>query len=267
MIVKSLLCFLTIAPPVLGQVSALSPVHADRSCTELQGNLHPYFELSSGPPHFDEMADSTGSSVSTTTNDSSHSDYGHQTKRILYIMPNFKSISAGSQLPTLSPADKFLTATQDSFDYSSFVFVGILAGVGQAQDSDPEFGQGAVGYGRYYWHTLVDQTSENYFVEAFMPIVLRQDPRYYTLGRGGVLKRTLYALSRAAIMRTDAGNPVPNYSEIIGAGAAAGISNLYYPDRERTWTKNRTTLGHECRLGRFGSNIQGILAGYQSKDL
>lgn len=51
----------------------------------------------------------------------------------------------------------------------------------------PEFGQGAVGYGRCYWHTFVDQTSENYCVEGFMPIVFRQDTRYYTIGRGGSL--------------------------------------------------------------------------------
>lgn len=240
MIVKCLLCILVVAPPILGQVSALSPTDTDRSRMALEGNLHPNSEFSDGSSSLDEMADSSRSSngaTTATTNNNSHSDYGRQTKRILYVMPNFKSISAGSQVPALSPADKLFTATQDSFDYSSFIFVGVLAGVGQAQNSYPEFRQGAVGYGRYYWHTLVDQTSENYFVEAFMPIVLRQDPRYYTLGRGGLLRRTLYAVSRAVITRTDAGNSAPNYSEIIGAGAAAGVSNLYYPERERTWTK------------------------------
>jgi hypothetical protein len=33
------------------------------------------------------------------------------------------------------------------------------------------------------------------------------------------------------------GNETFNASEIIGAGAAAGISDFYYPGQERTWTK------------------------------
>ena len=44
-------------------------------------------------------------------------------------------------------------------------------------------------------------------------------------------------VSRGVVARTDSGRPEPNFSEIIGAAAAAGISNLYYPDAERTWTK------------------------------
>ena len=124
------------------------------------------------------------------TNTVSAVDYGQQTKRILFIVPNFHSVSAGSQLPPQSAKEKLLNATQDSFDYSSFMFVGTLAGVAQAQRSTPEFGQGSLGYGRYYWHILADQTDENYFVEGFMPILFRQDTRYYTLGRGGFLKRS-----------------------------------------------------------------------------
>jgi len=163
--------------------------------------------------------------------------YGQQTKRILYIVPNFNAISAGAHLSPQSAHDKFLDATQDSFDYSNWVFIGILAGIGQKERATPEFHQGAVGYGRYYWHAFADQADENYFVECLMPIVFRQDTRYYTLGRGGFLHRTFYAFSRGVVTRSDSGRSEPNYSEIIGAGASAGISNLYYPDAERTWTK------------------------------
>lgn len=84
---------------------------------------------------------------------------------------------------------------------------------------------------------FLDQTSENYFVEGFMPILFRQDTRYYTLERGRAMRRAYYAFSRIWITRTDRGAPAPNFSEIVGAGAAAGVSNLYYPEAERTWTK------------------------------
>jgi hypothetical protein len=162
---------------------------------------------------------------------------GVQTKRILGIVPNFEAVSANVKLPRQSAKEKFMGATDDSFDYSSFVFVGGLAGVGQASNSIPEFHQGAAGYARYYWHTFADQTDENYVVEFAFPVALHQDGRYYTLGRGGVLKRTAYSFSRILITRTDSGNETFNASEIIGAGAASGISDFYYPGQERTWTK------------------------------
>ena len=160
-----------------------------------------------------------------------------QTKRILGIVPNFEAVSANVKLPRQSAKQKFKDATDDSFDCSSFIFVGGLAGVGQASNSIPEFHQGAAGYARYYWHTFVDQTDENYLVEFAFPVALHQDGRYYTLGRGGIMKRTVYSLSRILITRTDSGNETFNASEIIGAGAAAGMSDFYYPEQERTWTK------------------------------
>ena len=162
---------------------------------------------------------------------------GRQTKRILGIIPNFRAVSVDEKLPPESVKEKFVGATKDSFDYSSFIFAGGLAGISQARDSVPEFHQGAAGYGRYYWHTFVDQTNENYLVEFVLPVTLRQDPRYYTLGHGGFFKRTGYAASRVVITRTDAGNETFNASEVIGSGAAAGISGTYYPPGYATWTK------------------------------
>lgn len=162
---------------------------------------------------------------------------GKQTSRILGIIPNFRSVSVDEHLPPQSVRAKFKETTEDSFDYSDFIFVGVLAGVSQAENSSPEFQQGAAGFGRYYWHTLADQVDENYQVEFVLPVLLHQDARYYTLGRGGLLKRSAYALSRIFITRTDSRGESFNASEIIGAGGASGISDLYYPSSERTWTK------------------------------
>lgn len=160
-----------------------------------------------------------------------------QSKRILWIFPNYRAVSADTQLPPLSLKTKFWLATQDSFDYSSFVTAGMLAGLSQAKRSYPEFGQGAKGYGRYYWHAAADQAVGNYLTEAIVPAVTREDPRYYTLGHGSFLKRTGYAVSRLLVTRTDSGGRTINISEIVGNGAGAGISDFYYPSRERTWTK------------------------------
>ncbi|MGP8269730.1 MAG: hypothetical protein ACLQLH_06655 [Terracidiphilus sp.] len=165
------------------------------------------------------------------------SEEGQQTRRILWIIPNFRSVSVDQKLPPLSANAKFKLMAEDSFDYSDFVYVGILAGVAQAEGSYPEFDSGFPAYARYYWHNLADTVDGNLMTEYFFPVATREDPRYYTLGHGGFFKRTGYSVSRLFITRTDSGGVAPNFSEIVGNGAAAGISIFYYPSPERSWTK------------------------------
>jgi hypothetical protein len=153
------------------------------------------------------------------------------------VIPNYRAVGADVQLPPLSLKSKFVLASQDSFDYSSLVFAGFMAGIGQAGKSTPEFLQGGVGYSRYLWHSFADQAVGNYFTEFIVPSVTHEDPRYYTRFHGGVLRRTVYALDRLAITRTDSGGKSINFSEIVGNGAGAGVACLYYPRGERTWTK------------------------------
>ena len=169
------------------------------------------------------------------TNVAGQTQANSQPKRILGIIPNFRAVNADTKLPPQSVKDKFVTATEDSFDYSSVVIPLVLAAYHLGQNSDPEFGHGGVGYGRYLWHDFTDQTIENYMVEFIVPVATKEDTRYYTLGHGGFLKRTGYSLSRIVITRSDSGKEVFNVSEVVGAGATAGISNLYYPQPERTF--------------------------------
>ncbi len=170
-----------------------------------------------------------------------------QTKRILGVIPNFRAVSTDEKLPPQSVKDKFVTATQESFDYSSLAIPAALAGYSLARDTYPEFGSGGVAYGRYLWHSVVDQTSENYWVEFIVPALTHEDTRYYTLYRGSSWKRFEYAITRIVITRSDSGKEVFNASEVIGSGAAAGLSNAYYPSRERsvgnTVTQWGTNLG------------------------
>jgi hypothetical protein len=166
-----------------------------------------------------------------------------QQKRIFGILPNFRSVNADVHLQPQSVKDKFVTATQDSFDYSSIFVPLAVAGYDYERNSTPEFGTGGVAFGRYLWHSAVDQTSENYLVEFIVPVATHEDTRYYSLAHGGFLKRTGYSLSRAVITRSDSGKEVFNSSEVVGAGAAAGISNFYYPRPERTFANTGEQWG------------------------
>jgi len=159
---------------------------------------------------------------------------GQQTKRILGILPNFEAVSANTYLPPLSLKQKFWLSTEGTFDYSSFISVGIEAAVEQATNTYPEFRHGAAAFGRYYWHTFADSAVENYLAGAILPSITHEDPRYYTLYRGGFLRRAGYAISRLCVTKNDMGDRTFNFSEVVGSGVAAEVSSRYYPRLERS---------------------------------
>jgi hypothetical protein len=152
-----------------------------------------------------------------------------QPKRILGVMPNFRAVSAGTIPPPPTPKEAFVIATKNSFDYSSFIFVGITSAFAEWTDAHPKLGQGMPGYGRYYWRGFADKADGNYWVIFALPAVFHQDERYYAMGKGGIWKRGIYAASRILITPDYHGHNSFNASEILGRGIAQGISLAYYP--------------------------------------
>lgn len=171
---------------------------------------------------------------------------GKQTNRMLWVVPNFGAVSANTQLPPLSTREKFGLAAKDSVtDYSSYTWAAILAGQSFALNSDPELGHGAAGYGRYYWRTFVDGISGTFFTEAIVPSIMHEDPRYYTMERGGFFRRTAYAISRSFVTKSDSGRTVFNSSEVVGNLLEAGLSNAYYPPQERGLNQTARNWGQQ----------------------
>ena len=169
---------------------------------------------------------------------------GKQTKRMFWLVPNFGAVDANKQLPPLSAREKFVLASRDSVtDYSSYTWAGILAGQAMLLNSDPELGHGIAGYGRYYWRNFVDGVSGTFFTEAIIPVITHEDPRYYTMQKGGFFRRTGYAISRAFVTKTDSGGTEFNWSEVAGNGLEAGLSNAYYPPEERGLSQTARNWG------------------------
>ena len=157
-----------------------------------------------------------------------------QPKRILGVMPNFRAVSAGALPPPPTPTQAFVIATKNSFDYSSFVFVGITSLMAESSDAHPALGEGVAGFGRYYWRGFLDKTDGNYLAIFAFPTVLHQDERYYAQGEGPFLKRGVYAATRILITPDYHGHNTFNASEVFGRAAAQGISTTYYPKADRT---------------------------------
>ena len=176
--------------------------------------------------------------------------------RIFWTLPNYLTVENAASVPPLTVGGKFTLTAKDSFDPVEIPFVGLVAGIGQAQNSEPSYGQGAKGYGKRYATALADNTVGNFMTEAVFSSALRQDPRYFQLGRGGFWRRTGYALSRLIITRGDSGRSEFNTSEIAGNAAAAGLSLLYHPPQDRNFSNTMSVWGTQIVWDGFSNELK-----------
>jgi hypothetical protein len=176
--------------------------------------------------------------------------------RMFYVMPNYLTVDNESEAKPVSWKEKFSMAAKGSFDPYEFTLVGIVAGIHQAVDSDPGFGQGFVGYSKRYGAAFADQVDGNIMVGGVFPTILKVDPRYFRLGRGSFAHRLGYALDRIVIARKDSGAHTFNISEFAGNAVAIGISNVYYPATDRNFTGNFNDWGTQMGLDAFGNTLK-----------
>jgi hypothetical protein len=240
----------------------LSPAFLWAQTTETNKEAGRTESGSAASPHLDDGTQPTPQAAAPASaqapSDQTKKDdsEGKQTSRIMWVVPNFAAVSANATPPPQSAKEKFKMASEDSVDYSAFVWAGMVAAQSMALKSYPELGNGAAGYGRYYWRAFVDQASGAYFTEAIVPSIMHEDPRYYTLGRGGFFRRTAYALSRVVITRKDSGAKSFNYSETLGNAFEAGLSNFYYPPEERGLSKTAQNWGTQIEAAALNNIVK-----------
>lgn len=171
---------------------------------------------------------------------------GTSNDRLFFALPNFLTIQNASQIPPLTAKRKFAVVARSSFDWAEFPWYGFLAGISQTENSEPQYGQGAIGYAKRYGTSFADGTIENFWTSAILPSLLRQDPRFYQMPRGAFAHRVGYAMSRIFITRSDSGHRQFNFSEIFGSVIAAGISTYaYHPHAERTLGNTASVWGSQ----------------------
>ena len=144
--------------------------------------------------------------------------------------PHYKP---GAILCTLKLKDKFELFVQDSLDPVTFLATGFSAGLDQAEDSDPSYGQGAEGYGRRFGAEFAGQASSRFFKNFAYPWIFSEDPRYYRLAHGRPRTRLLHALEHAVVAHRDNGKRMFNFSEWLGTATTVVLSNTYHPDAQR----------------------------------
>jgi len=195
-------------------------------------------ELQSQPQQTSSPASSQASVTPATLRPPSESH-----ERILGVIPAF-DVTDLRRAPSLTPGQKFKLFARQAFDPVQWVAAGAQAGLSQAHNTFPGYGQGAAGYGKRYGAAMADITDREFLSNFLFPVVLKQDPRYFRSGRGSIPHRFLYALEQEFWGKTDRGTRQFNFSKVLGAFAAKGISNLYYPPDDRGFgiTMRRSAL-------------------------
>jgi hypothetical protein len=157
----------------------------------------------------------------------------HESKRILGIIPNYRTSPSLTNYEPLTTGEKFKVASEDAFDRGTIGLAALFAGESQLANANKSFGQGGAGFGKYFGTAYGDLVIGDYMTEAVFPTLLHQDPRYFRRGTGTGWSRLGYAVGQIFWTHNDSGVTQFNYSEWLGNSAAVAISNSYYPDNRR----------------------------------
>ncbi len=153
-----------------------------------------------------------------------------QPKRILGILPNYRTVSAGAAVHPPGWKYNFSVATRQAFDPSSFLFLGLTSISAEGLNSHPALRKGVHGFYSYTWRGLIDKTDGTYLSAFVLASALREDTRYYPLGDGhSIFIRSLYVISRQGVARDYTGHQVFNMAGLGGKVLTQYISRFYYP--------------------------------------
>lgn len=166
--------------------------------------------------------------------------FGRKLERKTVHAPHYKP---GVALCTLDLKDKFILFVTDTIDPVTFLGVGFDAGLDQAQNNDPRYGQGAAGYGKRFGANYAGQATTEFFKDFAFPSIFSEDPRYYRLARGSGKRRILHALGHVFVAHKEDGSYMFNFSEWLGTTSAIVVSNTFHPDYRRGFSVTAQRVG------------------------
>ena len=194
------------------------------------------------------------------------------------MLPDF-FVSYAPNAAHLTAAQKFQLGWKTIIDPVSLLGTSISAGIEQARNNHPEFGQGTEGYAKRFGAQYANQVSRVIIGRVVMQSIFHQDPRYFYKGTGSIRSRALYAIGTAFLAKGDNGNWQFDYSDVLGGMASHELSTLYYPSTSRPVRKladdvllgfagrAENNLLHEFVLRRFTTHVPKIAAGLSQRIL
>ncbi len=150
-------------------------------------------------------------------------------QRVEGIIPTF-NVSYRHDAVPLSPGQKFDLSFHSSIDPFAFASAFLAAGYHEADNDLVGFPWGPKGFFERSGIAYLDTFNSNILSTGVVPVLFRQDPRYFRLGYGSKKHRILYSMATNFMAKNDYnGKWSPNYGNLLGNFAAGEISNLYYP--------------------------------------
>jgi hypothetical protein len=189
-------------------------------------------------PHSDSQTSAAQSPGTSTPEESERQKAQEQLdkqlhQRVFGVMATFNTTNNRDALP-LSPKQKYELFFKSASDPWPFVLTAVGAGIDQAQNSFPEYGQGVEGYAKRWGAGYTDYFTGNLLGNAVLASLFREDPRYFQKGTGSFTGRALWAAGGTVWCKRDNGSWGPNYANVLGNLMGAAVSNLYYPASDRT---------------------------------
>lgn len=174
--------------------------------------------------------------------------HAEEHQRILGVMATFNMTNNKDALP-LSPKQKFQLFFKGITDPWTIGITGFSAGIGQAENSPPEWKGGAEGYFKRFGAGYTDTFDGNLWGNAILTTWWHEDPRYYRKGSGNVWGRAGWAAASSFWCKRDNGTWGPNYANVVGNLIGGSIANLYYPPSEQGVGP---TLEHSASVTYYG---------------
>jgi hypothetical protein len=146
--------------------------------------------------------------------------------------------------------DHFLRYTYSPYTVASALYDATYA---QATGDPAGYGGGMEGWGKRFGASMASTEARSFFGTFLFPTVLRQDPRYFPMYRGSMVRRGMHALSRLIATRADDGHTTFNSSGMLAIAFNESLKNAYMPERQR---------GLDITFSRMLGALQSDATGY-----
>jgi hypothetical protein len=144
------------------------------------------------------------------------------------IYPYQRFLSSNIVVP-MTWQQKGYLALHDLTDPANFGTILGISAITIGADSHSAYGPGLKGFGKIVGVSLLEDATAQFFGAFAIPVIARQDPRYFRMPHAPIAKRILYSISRTVISRSDSGKSMPNYATLFTYPIDAEIDNLYVP--------------------------------------
>jgi len=180
------------------------------------------------------------------------------------LQPQAYAQDAPEATAPVTIAQKWQLFKEETVSPFTLLASGATAALQQVAHADPQYGVGGVALAQRFGAAIGDNVSQNFFSDFMMAAVFHEDTRYRRRGEGpGFWPRFGYAVSRAFVTRTDTGGRTANWSNFVGCGLQAGLSNAYYPAPSRTAAATAINWANSITASGFGNLFPEFLPDFK----